>query len=100
LVTLIKGDTRKMDFSVIPALDFAYIDGDHSYEGVKNDALKVLSRLNPHGMIVFDDYYDRFPGVIQFGDELEALPGVSWLGEVDGDVALRVEHPETAINVL
>jgi|TARA_R110001583_G_scaffold16234_12_gene66284 predicted O-methyltransferase YrrM len=38
-------------------IDFAFIDGDHSYEGIKNDFLKVYPYLSPGGSIVLDDTY-------------------------------------------
>lgn len=37
-------------------LDFAEIDGDHSYEGVQNDTNAVINRMNPNGIIYIDDY--------------------------------------------
>lgn len=39
----------------IGPIDFALIDGCHSYLGVKNDFDKVYPRLSPRGMIVFHD---------------------------------------------
>jgi len=48
----------------------AYIDGDHTYEGVKLD----WDKASPHvdKLVFFDDYNDpRFPGVQKFLDELD-----------------------------
>jgi len=39
----------------ITAADLVFIDGDHSYDGVRNDVAQSL-QLNPR-CIVFDDYY-------------------------------------------
>jgi predicted O-methyltransferase YrrM len=45
----------------LPALiDFAFIDGDHSYEGVKQDWEILAPRMNPFGVVVFHDtLWDR-----------------------------------------
>lgn len=37
-------------------LDWIYIDGDHSYEGVKNDLNNCLNVLKPNAVIIGDDY--------------------------------------------
>lgn len=37
-------------------LDFVYIDGDHSYEGVKNDLAAFFPKVKPGGLIIGDDY--------------------------------------------
>jgi hypothetical protein len=36
-------------------LDWIYIDGDHSYEGVISDLNQCLSVVKPHGIIFLDD---------------------------------------------
>jgi len=36
-------------------IDFAFIDGCHSYEGIKNDFYNVLPNMNPNGIIAFHD---------------------------------------------
>jgi predicted O-methyltransferase YrrM len=36
--------------------DFIYIDGDHSYNGVKNDTMKALEMLCPGGTMMWHDY--------------------------------------------
>ncbi|WP_299945633.1 class I SAM-dependent methyltransferase [uncultured Ruegeria sp.] len=54
------------DFSV-PALrlfedqsiGFAYLDGDHSYEGVKADLDALLPKMIEGGVIMLDDYHRR-----------------------------------------
>lgn len=47
------------DFDPTPyagSMDFIFIDGDHSYEGVKNDTEKALTMLAPGGVIMWHDY--------------------------------------------
>lgn len=54
------------DFSV-PALalfedasiSFAYVDGDHSYEGVSGDLEALFPKIKPGGIMAFDDYHRR-----------------------------------------
>ena len=38
------------------SLDFVFIDGDHSYEGVKLDILNFLPKVRPGGLIAGHDY--------------------------------------------
>lgn len=55
----IKHNSRTFDFSLIGKFDFVFIDGDHSYEGVKSDtknAFKILK--DKDSMIVWHDYSD------------------------------------------
>lgn len=40
-------------------MDFIFVDGDHSYEGVKNDTEKAFDMLAPGGVIVWHDYNAR-----------------------------------------
>lgn len=40
-------------------IDFAFIDGDHSYNGVKNDFNKIYPYLTEEGIIVFHDTYSH-----------------------------------------
>lgn len=54
------------DFSV-PALagfkdssiSFAYVDGDHSYDGVKADLAALFPKMKIGGIMAFDDYHRR-----------------------------------------
>jgi len=39
-------------------IDYLFIDGDHSYQGVINDFNNYLPFLNKNGVIVFDNYND------------------------------------------
>jgi len=51
-------------------IDFAFVDGGHSYELVKSDTEKCLNRLAPGGVIVWDDYRWNLPGVSTYVQEL------------------------------
>ncbi|MEM9710326.1 MAG: class I SAM-dependent methyltransferase [Pseudomonadota bacterium] len=41
------------------SIDFAYVDGDHSYDGVKADLRALYPKLKPGGVMAFDDYHRR-----------------------------------------
>ena len=52
--------------------DLIFIDGDHSYEGVKRDWKHALEVSNKETLIVFDNIWDiRLHGVRLFFDSLE-----------------------------
>lgn len=58
--TLHRVDTTTEEFkelllSKCPVIDFAFIDGCHSYPGIKNDFDIVYPLLSPTGMIAFHD---------------------------------------------
>lgn len=60
-ITLIQGDSGEVvqkypDEGGWP-IDLLFIDGDHSYEGVKRD-LAWLDYLNKTGLVIFHDCYD------------------------------------------
>jgi len=40
-------------------IDFAFIDADHSYKGIKNDFLKVYPYLTEEGSIMFHDTFNH-----------------------------------------
>ena len=51
-------------------IDFCYIDGNHSYAGVKHDFLSLLTISANSFSVLFDDYIDRdFYGVKEFIDK-------------------------------
>ena len=65
--------------------NFIFIDGDHSYEGIKADFELYSPMLEPGGYLVFDDYQrEPWPDVQQFVDEvvlkspLFECVGASW----------------------
>ena len=45
-----------MAVPVLPPLDWVYIDGDHTYEGVSADLRLCWARLPPNGRVAGDDY--------------------------------------------
>ncbi len=66
-ITQIYCDSRTFDTSPYrESMDYIFIDGDHSYEGVKNDTEKALQLLKPGGVIVWHDYAAKSPGVLDY----------------------------------
>ena len=49
-----------------PTFDFIYIDGDHTAEGVLQDAVLAWRLLKPGGIIAFDDYLWEDPRGIEY----------------------------------
>lgn len=66
-ITQIFSDSRTFDTTPYrESMDYIFIDGDHSYEGVKNDTEKALQLLKPGGIIVWHDYAAKSPGVLEY----------------------------------
>jgi len=53
------------------SFDFVFIDGEHSFEGVRNDFLLALECSTPDAVIVFDDYRNKHRGVKKYIKSLE-----------------------------
>jgi hypothetical protein len=74
--TLIKGDTstslENLDSDSHPPFQLCFIDGDHSYEGVKKDFFAAIPHLSSGGIVFIDDFTEspEIPGVKQFVEEL------------------------------
>lgn len=52
-------------------VDILFIDGDHTYNGIKNDFINYNGLVNEGGFIVFDDYHCKIsPDVKLFVNEL------------------------------
>lgn len=56
----------------IDGIRLLFVDGSHTYEGVKGDIEAWLPRVAPGGVVVFDDYFGTKPawGVRRAVDEL------------------------------
>jgi len=69
-ITQVFADSRKFDPApYAQSMDYIFIDGDHSYELVKNDTEKALVMLKPGGMMVWHDYAAKSPGVVRYMKE-------------------------------
>ena len=70
-IRAIRGDSHSYDvFEKVSGkrYDMLFIDGDHSYEGVKKDFEMYLPLVRQNGLIVFHDIYSE-PGVAKFWSE-------------------------------
>lgn len=76
-IHLIKGNSKDINTinkakKISEKYDLIFIDGDHSYDGVKNDFNMVYNLLSENGILVFDDF-NKNPiqrGVYKFVNEL------------------------------
>jgi len=67
-------------------IDLLFIDGDHSYMGVKNDFFNYYSFVNDNGLIILDDYNIIWPGIIKFVDDfIKNNKNVQILGVFDNN---------------
>jgi len=62
-VTFHGGDSSTQ-LAMLPdhCFDWIYIDGDHSYDGVRKDALVALEKVRSGGLLFFNDYTPWSPG--------------------------------------
>ena len=57
-VTLLVGDSRVLEVET-GEVDLVLIDGDHSYEGARNDFTRFGRRVRVGGAVLFDDAFDH-----------------------------------------
>lgn len=91
-VSLRLGNTNTVSFA--HKYDFVFIDGDHSYEGVKADFENVLPSLLPGAVILFHDAvrgaYGTCEGVERFTTELLESNKVKRLSVADSMLAVEL----------
>ena len=69
-ITQLVCDSRDLDTTPYShSMDLVFVDGDHSYDLVKNDTVKALELLAPAGIILWHDYAPKAPGIVQFVKE-------------------------------
>lgn len=76
-ITLIESDSKKVDYTTMGPFDMVFIDGDHSFNGVRMDTLNALKNLAPGAAIYWHDY-----------SHLDVLAGLATIpiekGQIDG----------------
>lgn len=88
-VTFLRGTSVQMADRIPLGCDFFFVDGDHSYEGLKADWEIVLGRLVAGGVACFHDTSvpadnpARNPGSVRFFEQhIRRHPGFEWLETV------------------
>lgn len=77
--TIYEGSSTKIlneDFFSInfpEGIDFAFVDGDHSYSGAKQDISKIYKNMNFNAVMVVDDYYSSAPDGYPIPDVNDAV---------------------------
>ena len=90
IVTLVPGDsTKTVPSTELPPIDFAFIDGGHTYETVAADWSNIKPKLAAQAVVVFDDYTNAEAqlqedfGVTTLIEQLRADHRVELLDPVD-----------------
>jgi predicted O-methyltransferase YrrM len=60
----------------LPTVDFAFIDGNHTYEATINYFNNLLSKVNEESVLIFDDIYWS-PGMTKAWEEIKHHPKVT-----------------------
>lgn len=69
-ITQIHTDSREFDTAPYrQQFDFVFVDGDHSYDLVKNDTQKAFELLKQGGVIMWHDYAPKSDGLVRFFKE-------------------------------
>jgi hypothetical protein len=69
-----------------------YIDGEHSYDAVKEELELYAPLLSPGGLLTFDDYSSRYPGVADAIHEHLAAVGDDYVRPVQDDNFLVIRR--------
>jgi predicted O-methyltransferase YrrM len=78
-----EGGSQNLEVADLPPCDAAFIDGDHSRDGVMNDTVLSLQRVRAGGIIVWHDYHDL--GTVDVADYLHEKAASGWdLHHVEG----------------
>jgi predicted O-methyltransferase YrrM len=88
-----QGASEELSLPTERRFQFAYLDGDHTFQAVTIDLIKTLKNLDPGGVVAFDDCSDQFPGVQALISRLGDLPGATKVGEQFPDVAFSFSDP-------
>jgi predicted O-methyltransferase YrrM len=68
-IIALRGESEMFSRAWQYGIDLLFIDGDHSYKGVKADFEAWYPHVRDGGVIAFHDYHKNWPGVIKFIEE-------------------------------
>lgn len=75
-ITQVLGDSRTVDVSAwFGTCDLVLVDGSHAEDIVLVDTRHAMRLVSPHGVVVWDDYEPRWPGVIRAVDKVTSELG-------------------------
>ena len=86
-ITLLAGNSRSSDiFNRLNnnKFDLLFIDGDHSYKGVKSDFFTYSKLVQSGGFIILDDFVPECPGITRLVNEIKSDPNFFILGNFEG----------------
>lgn len=89
-----------LDGIVEDGVGLAFVDGDHTWEGVLHDVRLVLTKLAPGGLLLLDDDRPAFPGVQRLVRKLGSASAVDRIGDHGGVVAFCVRDALAASDQL
>lgn len=75
-ITPLRGRSTEVARSFERKIDFLFIDGDHSYDGCRQDIVAWFPKLRNGGICIFHDYPNA-PGVVQNVQELLELKAIT-----------------------
>jgi precorrin-6B methylase 2 len=87
-VTVYQGESVKVLEGLPPVYDLVFIDGSHDRDSVAADIEAAANVLRPGGLLVFHDYHDEDPGVVEAVDELVAT-GAELVGRCESLAIVR-----------
>ena len=74
-VKIINSKSADVDASIFENVRFAFLDGDHTYEGIKADFNKMCGVISKDGVIIIHDYWleneSEWVGIRKFVKEIQ-----------------------------
>jgi MMP 1-O-methyltransferase len=67
-----------------------FIDGDHTYEGVRKDLELFVPKLCDNAIVIFDDFSNNFPGLLGAVDEFLRGTPVSRVMAYENTLVIRM----------
>ena len=76
-------------FKFTKTIDLLFIDATHTYEAVKSDINQWCVHLADDGVVIFDDYFNLFPGCVKAVNEY-ATDNNKTITILDGSAAIVI----------